>query len=301
MKRYNMKALIAALGINALFFLAISCAWFFTNHAHSNQQEKPINTPANTPALNASLVSNSSTDLNDTAMDAIVSHAFGNRVVIQKKFIAPGHLNGLVLALKDTPTEQFVAYFDPLQKLLYLGQVIDANGKNTTLEATQNYLIDANKSSILKAFQAIPAVVMGAKQAKHTITIVIDPNSVFFRTLYQNFYMDQDLYDLQIRWILVNYLKPMGPNLAGWILSAKDPAKRLAIIADAPLSQWSDLKVPSLSSSIIDTLRDHWNLMQSYHLVPGPVTLFKTKDHDYVIQGLVDTESFEQLLPDILV
>ena len=40
--------------------------------------------------------------------------------------------------------------------------------------------------------------------------------------------------------------------------------------------------------------------MQSNHLVPGPATIFQAKTHSYVLRGMVDPESFDQLLPDIL-
>jgi hypothetical protein len=291
-----MKALIGAILLNALLFGWIICVWFFSSHFSAEQK----NQPEAMSALSGFLVSSSALDSKVSKMDAIVSQAFHHEAVIQKTFVAPGHLDGLVLALKDSPNEQFIAYYDPAHELLYLGQVIDATGKNTTLAATQTYLSNPEKPMIIDAFNAMPAVVTGAKQPSHTITILVDPNSPWFRALYQNFYLDQRAYGLQVRWILVDYLKPMGPNLAGWILSSKDPAQRLQQVAHAPLEHWTNLTVPPLSLAVVHALRTHWNAMQSYHLVPGPITLFKTKDQDYVIEGLVDPESFEQLLPDIL-
>jgi hypothetical protein len=50
---------------------------------------------------------------------------------------------------------------------------------------------------------------------------------------------------------------------------------------------------------VVNQLRKHWDMMQAYHLVPGPVTLFQTKDRAYVIKGLVGPESFDQLLPEL--
>ena len=291
-----MKALIIALSIHIVLMIWIGYAW--CHSAHPQLQGLPQS--AQISSLTTSVISTQPLDIKKITIDTMVSNAFQNQVIIQKTFVAPGNLDGLVLALKDSPSEQFIAYVDPNQKLLYLGQVIDATGKNTTLHATQIYLSDPQKPLILAAFKKVAAIVTGSKKAKHTMTIITDPNSPLFRTLYQNFFSDQDQYDLQIRWILVDYLKPMGPNLAGWILSAKDPAKRLVEVANKPLDHWTFLKVPALEEPVIDALREHWNLMQNYHLVPGPVSIFQTKDHDYVIQGLVDPESFEQLLPEIL-
>jgi hypothetical protein len=295
MKRTNVTALTAAILVNLVFFVVIGCAWYHSKH-HLIKHKTKAPTP---PSVATSIVSPKGKSLALGAMDTVVSNTFHGLVHIQKTFVGPGNLDGLVLALKDSPAEKFIAYFDPNQKLLYLGQVINARGQNTTLKATQTYLSDPQKPKIIAAFAGLPAVITGSAQPKHVITILIDPNSPYFRTLYQNFLLDMQQQGLQIRWILVNYLKPMGPNLAAWILLANNPSKRLMLVASVPLSHWMRLKVPALNQKIVNTLRQHWDLMQSHHLVPGPVTLFKTSDHAYVIKGLVGPESFDQILPDI--
>jgi len=297
-KRYFASALIVAIIINITFLGLIGYAWYHASHqAAAKSQPQKIISPA---PMATNIVSSVGQPMIEAPSDAVVNKTFHGQVHIEKTFVGPGHLNGLVLALKKAPTEKFIAYYDPTQKLLYLGQVVNAKGQNTTLKAVQTYLSDPEKPIIIKAFSQIPAVITGAKQPKHTITIVIDPNSSYFRTLYQNFLLDTQQAGLQIRWILVNYLKPMGPNLAGWILSGNQPGQRLIQVASAPSSQWTNFMMPALSQKVINTLRDHWNLMQAYHLVPGPVTLFNTNNRHYVIKGLVGPESFDQILPQII-
>jgi hypothetical protein len=129
---------------------------------------------------------------------------------------------------------------------------------------------------------------------------MIDPNAPLFSVLYKNFLVDERDSALQLRWVLVNYLKPMGPNLAGWILQAKDPARCLALVADKSPDAWANQVVPALNQVTVMQLRHNWNFMQSYHLIPGPVVAFRTTSQVYVMHGFVDPESFDNLLPSIM-
>lgn len=295
MKKLSATALLAAITLNVFFFILIGWAWFHASH----KMAVPAKEDVKSRSLSTSLINQHNDKPLLSSIDAVVEQSFHNQVTIQRTFVGPGNLDGLVLALKDSPTEQFIAYFDPHYKLLYLGQVLNAKGQNTTIQATETFLTDPQKPKILQAMLQQSAVITGSKEAKHTITVVIDPNSPYFKPLYNNFYMDVLQDGLRVRWVLVNYLKPMGPNLAGWILSAPNPAKRLNEVASQSTSELSGLQVPKLSQAVINTLRNHWNVMQSYHLVPGPVTVFQTKGHIYILKGLVGPESFEQTLPDI--
>ena len=285
-------ALIAALVLNLLFFCVI--AWSFYNYHQHGKQTATLDPIT---SMHAQVLTPPAFNINSASY--AVAHTFAGKAQIVRTFQAPGKLQGLVLSLKHAPHQQFIAYFQPESKLLLLGQVINHQGINTTIAASQKYLEAPQSTAIEKQLRALPAVLTGAKDPKHRITVVVDPNAPLFRNLYENYAEDaQD--GLQVRWVLVNYLKPMGPNLAAWVLQSAQPAKRLAMLVAKPLAHWKTLQVPPLSTAIKQQLRNSWNVMQENHLVPGPITAFKTPRHIYILHGLVDPESFEFLLPTIM-
>jgi hypothetical protein len=286
-------ALAAALVLNLLFFGVI--AWSFYNY---RVHQKHLAQPQPVTSVHVQVLT--SPTLNTNSASYAVAHTFAGKAQILRTFKAPGKLQGLVLTLKQAPHQQFIAYFEPGSKLLLLGQVINHHGINTTIAASQKYLEAPQSVAIEKQLRALPAVLTGVTKPTHRITVIVDPNAPLFRNLYDNYAEDaQD--GLQVRWVLVNYLKPMGPNLAAWVLQSPQPSKRLALIASKPLAHWQTLQIPPLSQAIKQQLRNNWNLMQENHLVPGPITAFKTSKHVYILHGLVDPESFESLLPSITI
>lgn len=293
MKRYYVGALTAAIILNVLFFAVIGWAWYKSVHHRTVKTKAPAN-------VTTHIVSENPQQAYTLSAQQLVQKTFAGQAVLHKTFAGPGNLQGLVLSLKNQPTQTFIAYFDPAQKLLYLGSVINKQGKNTTIAATQKYLTDPAKPIILNKVSQLPAIITGDKSPAHTITVMVDPNAPLFAKIYHYFLVDEVQNHLKVRWILVNYLKPMGPNLAGYILMSQNPAKTLATIAAQSPQYWQNLKVHKLPQNVLLQLRHNWNVMQNYHLVPGPVTIFKTLQHVYVLKGFVDPESFDQILPQIV-
>ncbi len=53
-----------------------------------------------------------------------------------------------------------------------------------------------------------------------------------------------------------------------------------------------------MPKSVQDTLRDNWDFVQKYDLYKLPVTILKSNNHYYVIQGAIMDETLETIFAD---
>ena len=223
-----------------------------------------------------------------------VATAFKGKVLVDKIFQGQDGLVGLVLSRKADPLKRFIAYEDLSSNTFLLGQIVNHNGVNLTLADSVKYIQNKEKITIYRDLLHWPSIITGSKTPLYTIYIVVDPNSSMFAEQYNNLLLDERDSRLAVHWILVNYLRPMGPNLAGWVLSSRHPQGRLAQIAAAPV-KFTDKKDAKLSHDVTQRLRKNWLFVAKNQLAPGPSSVFKVKDHVYVVQGLLDTESLDAL------
>jgi hypothetical protein len=54
----------------------------------------------------------------------------------------------------------------------------------------------------------------------------------------------------------------------------------------------------TMPKSVQDTLRDNWDFVQKYDLYKLPVTILKSNNHYYVIQGAIMDETLETIFAD---
>ena len=95
----------------------------------------------------------------------------------------------------------------------------------------------------------MPGVIIAGPHPQHHITVIVDPNAPIFSGFPKSLYRYQAK-SLTGEILARQYLKPMGPNLAGWAIG-KDPIARLQQLAQFPPSHWVHLQVPPLSDKVI--------------------------------------------------
>lgn len=106
---------------------------------------------------------------------------------------------------------------------------------------------------IYEKVKNLHGILQGSPHAKHLITIIIDPNSAVFPIQHNNLTYDVEHENVAINWVLVNYLKPDGPNTAAAILQAKDPQQALQLNANFynRFTQTGGFKDTSRNSSFV--------------------------------------------------
>ena len=233
----------------------------------------------------------------------LVETHFGKFIKIEKSFNAGPNLTGFIVSIKTNPDEKSILYADKKGRFFFIGTLFNAKGVNKTLVASTKYLEDPLKKTIYENTQKLSGIVQGNPHAKHLITIIIDPNSSIFPLQYTNLAYDVATDDVGIKWVLLNYLKPDGPNTAGYILQATNPQQALAYNAQHynKITQTGGYqRHEPIKSTTLSTLRAHWDFVQRFNLYALPMTIFATPNHYYVIKGFFMDELLENYVNSIL-
>lgn len=224
--------------------------------------------------------------------------------VVDKQFPATANLVGFLVHFKNSPTNQAIIYADKQGRYLLMGDIINAKGQNITIEATQKLIHDPLMKQAYYDLKDTHSIYQGKANAKHMISILIDPNSSLFPLQYEHVitYIDQG--DLAVRWILVSYLKPNNDTRAAAILQSKNPVAALALDAknyDYKSQTGGIAPVATVTAKSEKILQDNWNFMQNYKFSGTPVIFIKTYSGKiYVVSGFLMDEMLENVIHSVV-
>lgn len=222
---------------------------------------------------------------------------YGKAITILNSFNAGPNLRGYVVSLKANPQAHSIIYSVNQGQYFLVGTLIDRHGKNISLLNAHHYIASPKAKAIYTAAQQLSGVKQGLSTAPQ-VTVIIDPNSNVFPEQWHEFGYDAAQGEFSVKWVLVNYLKPMGPNTAASILQAKDPLAALGQNAKYYNQQtqtggFSHAAAPSKQT--IATLRKNWSFVQKFNLYQLPITVVKHHDKYYVIHGVAIDETLENI------
>lgn len=224
---------------------------------------------------------------------------YANNATIVKQFTAGANLQGFVITLKSNPQNKAIMYSVNHGQYYLLGTVINHQGHNLSVKNTHQYITDSKNKVIYEQAIKLPGILQG-RISTPRVTIIIDPNSNIFPMLWQQMLLDTSQGVFSVNWVLINYLKPMGPNIAANILQAKHPIKALAINAQHYNSNTQTggylINNSSMNPNTKKILRRNWDFIQKFNLYQLPVTILAHKKNYYVLQGSVVDETIEQLI-----
>ncbi|MEM1244430.1 MAG: hypothetical protein AAGG80_06405, partial [Pseudomonadota bacterium] len=189
---------------------------------------------------------------------------YGKAIAIKRAFKAGQHLKGYVVSLKSNPQERSIIYSINGGKYYFMGTIIDNQGKNISQANAHKYITSIINKSIYQAAVKLPGIVHGRKKAPQAI-IIIDPNSNLFPQQWNGLNYDIAQGMFSVKWVLVNYLKPMGPDIASDILQSKDPIAAMDYNANhynAETQTGGYVKNLSVPYHIKNILRNNWNFVQ---------------------------------------
>jgi thiol:disulfide interchange protein DsbG len=234
---------------------------------------------------------------------ALVLKQTKDLVVVEKQFRAIDNLEGFLVHFKNSPTNQAIIYADKQGRYMLMGDIVTPEGKNITLEQSHNLIHDPLINEAYYNLKDTHWIYQGKKNAKHLISVLIDPNSPLFPLQYNRLitYIDQG--DLAVRWILVSYLKPFGDKHAAAILQAKDPINALLINEkdyNFKTQTGGISPAKAISPKTEKKLEDNWNFMQKYKFSGTPVIFMQTKAGKiYVITGFLMDEMLENVIDSL--
>ena len=298
MKQY-IGPFIFALVINILIIIAILHIHLHLHlHHHNNPRKQPSIVTINLQQLMHSL--NQAHSASNTSPTTWLKNHYGKAVSIVHSFKAGKHLKGYVVSLKSNPKERSIIYSVNQGEYFFIGTVIDKDGKNLSLFNTHHYISKPLNKNIFNEAKNLPGIIQGKESTPQAI-IIIDPNSNLFPQQWNELAYDITHNLFSVKWVLVNYLKPMGANIAGNILQAKNRISAMNYNAahyNKNTQTGGYVKNVVLSKQTKETLINNWDFVQKYNLYQLPVTILKSNKNYYVIQGAVMDETLETLFAD---
>ncbi|MFN3234147.1 MAG: thiol:disulfide interchange protein DsbG [Gammaproteobacteria bacterium] len=149
-----------------------------------------------------------------------------DQLSIVKEFPGPDNLQGFVLKPKvGTP---IIMFADKEGKYAIFGNVFNPNGNSITSQAHDKYVQPLIAKTIFNNLPKTTQFLQGNNDAKYKMVVVADPNCIACHMLYDAMQTHIQKGELQVKWVLVDYVKPSSPGKAAAILTAKDPAKAMA-------------------------------------------------------------------------
>lgn len=241
-------------------------------------------------------------DENSAALALVLKQTRGT-VVVEREFPAMANLVGFLVHFKNSPTNQAIIYADKRGRYLLMGDIINAKGNNITVEATQKLIHDPLIDEAYYNLKDTHSIYQGKPDAKHLISILIDPNSSLFPLQYQNLITYIDKGDLAVRWILVSYLKPYNDTRAAAILQSKNPVAALALNAknyNYNSETGGVAPIKHVKAKTKKELVDNWNFMQKYKFSATPVIFMKTDTGKiYVMGGFLMDEMLGNVIKSV--
>ncbi len=199
---------------------------FDDEHRNLFQREKMMSKLLKRAVVSATLVSTlfgstlALADVAPSAIPPVMAKVTQAGVKVVKEFKAIGGLNGWVLMRGAQPA---IAYTTADGKALLFGALVDSRGQNMTAAYMAKYTPKPDLTKLIPALQHSTYVTLGNPSSKHVIYAFEDPNCIFCHLT------DIELQPyvkagLQVRVVVVGFLKKSSAGKAAAILEAKNPA-----------------------------------------------------------------------------
>lgn len=234
------------------------------------------------------------------ATKAWFNQHYHGTVQVTQDFPVSKQIHGYIIALKSDPTTKQIVYSVDHGKFFLLGSMLDHNGHNLTIQHQAHFVDTAKNKVIYQATRQLHGILQG-NPSHPIITIIIDPNDHLFPQIWDNLRTDIASGVFSVQWVLVNYIKPMGPNTAGAILQSKHPLQALQYAAthyDTATQTGGYAAQASLTKRTIEQLRAHWDFVQRFNLFQLPITVVHRGKQNHVLHGFMMDETLEMLLKE---
>lgn len=215
----------AMLKIAAAVFAVSSSIAFAASTAATAATTATTATTATSTAVSAKATASTATI---TAQDLVTKITHGELTIVKSFDVGHG-LTGHVLKASAGAAQEMIAYTNKDNSMLFIGNLINANGNNLTGAFTNKYI---TSKKAVKAYSQIGSahyVVDGKDSAPHKTYIFWDPNCSYCHLLYKEVEPLIAKGQLQVRWIPVA-IRPESSGKTANILHASnaDAVKMMA-------------------------------------------------------------------------
>ncbi|PCH57731.1 MAG: hypothetical protein COC15_00440 [Legionellales bacterium] len=223
-------------------------------------------------------------------VDKLVSKITKGNAVVQKTFRATNELTGLVLQDKKSG-ESVIAYTNKDAGYLVFGNILTKDGVNLSQKFSQKYLNSMVAKQAYSELKTTTWFSQGSDKAKHKAYILMDPNCIFCHRLYDRVQSLIKKGELQVRWILVGFLKPSSAGISAHILSGKTAQEKVKLLAQnekefqdnseqGGITPLDEKKSDILTASIFANVKKNTNFFMKHakSFIGTPTTLYRTKD-----------------------
>lgn len=218
------------------------------------------------------------------------------KLIIQKHFLVNKSILGFVLADKATPEQPLGILYTDRSGTYLINPATTINADKQTLYAYgfAHYIESSAAKAALKNIQATHYVTQGKDNAPHKIWIVVDPNCIFCHKTFEAMQPLVQAGDVQIRWVILGFLKPSSADKAKAILGAQDPLKALEeneAKFDSKQEEGGIQPLKTISSKVTALFEDNMKFAQQLTTLATPTFIFKSNDIARMKQGYPGSES----------
>lgn len=194
-------------------------------------------------------------------------------VEVLDNFKAPGDMTAYIVSVRGRPN---VVYLTPDKKYAFIGIMVDENGNNLTPGQLEKHLPKPDYAAIWQRFEKATWVAEGAKNPKSVVYVFADPYCPYCHAFWKASqpYLAEGL---QLRWVLVSYLKPDGEAKVASILEAKDPAAAL-MRHESSFDKGGIAPLKNPKPETLEAIRANGQLMHELGINGTPALVYRDPD-----------------------
>ncbi|MHB1666147.1 thiol:disulfide interchange protein DsbG [Thiomonas sp.] len=224
-------------------------------------------------------------DVAPSALPPVMAKVTQAGVTVVKEFKAIGGLNGWLMMHGSQPA---IAYTTPDGKALLFGALVNDQGQNMTAAYMGRYVPKPKLNKLIPELEKSAYVTVGNPDSKHMIYAFVDPNCIFchLTNIELTPYIKAGL---QVRLVMVGFLKPDSAAKAAAILEAKNPAKAWATNEkgfNETAEEGGITGIPHPSAKTVAALQANMALMQKFGFNGTPGIVYQQNGKWQTINGM---------------
>ncbi len=180
--------------------------------------------------------------------------------------------------------------------LIIAGQIVDKDGNDLAAKYASANIPKPDYAAAVKTLEADRTLVIDGKKSAPVIYVIADPNCIFCHKFFTETRTWVAQGKVQLRWVMVGFLKPSSPGRAAAIMAAKDRAKantenQTTFAEKTEEGAISELK--PVPAELQQALKQHEKVMSDLHFEGTPGLIYKNKEGQW--QGVAGALPLEQL------
>ncbi|MDX1655252.1 MAG: thiol:disulfide interchange protein DsbG [Candidatus Competibacteraceae bacterium] len=212
-------------------------------------------------------------------------------VTVTRTFPGPMGTTGYLLSLQG---QHDILYLGPDEEHIFVGQIIDAQGNNLTARHMEQYVPAPDYSAAWEQMEQSHYVAEGDDDPESVVYVFADPYCPFCHAFWKAS-LPYQAAGLQVRWLLVSYLRPDGEAKAAAIMEADDPEAALKAHEEAFRSGGID-PLENPDPETLAAIRANGQLMSQLGISGTPAVFYQDQQGEVkAVVGMPRLSSLPQI------